>query len=449
MTQGKKICCGIMLCQMTAILSGCAMLYLAVIVVIPARDELASGYHREPIMCTTVKAEDITAGGKKVECDWSTCGEWCLSKSSTPCMQIYVMARQNGSAVTFSDCYDIEDLPCSALDVNLTLVKKCKLGECRELNGLYNCTKDGDNPCRDITPAYHCERRSALKGEAILCNEEKCEERLNGVYLCKEGGCHHLSHIRHYWKDCTRKCSNLRLSDVNVVIFSTERLITTKCTHVHSNDNNSISDLNYMSDWKQKKKVLFIYCTYYYKTNGVKAYDAHTGDCFNATLGDAAKIANITNFLDILEYARHLHNQSDFLIEAEESLRLMNTTKLTINPEGCVNSLKKECKSFFNTHATDGRDGKTQDRFPCYYTESNAGTVIGKFNPDLTYMYMMLASVMPASLFVFACLCLFICSKSVGVDDDGHLKVTLLQSSNTGGNMQNTIILKIEVIYIV
>lgn len=432
MTQEKKICCGIMFCQMTAILSGVSMLYLAVIVVSPAREELKAGYHRNPIMCTTVKAEDIAAGGKKVECDWSTCGEWCLSKSSTPCMQIYVMARNNGSAVKFSTCFDIKNNSCSALDANLTLVKKCKLGECKELSGLYTCSKDGDNLCREITPAFTCAGIS-LNPEIITCTE-KCEERLNGVYYCDEGACNKLDQVKHYWKDCQRKCADLILSDVNVVMFSTEQLITTKCMSVHSNDNNSISDLNSLSEWKENKKALFIYCTYHYQTYGVRGYDIYAGDCFNATLGDASKLSNMTNYLEVLDYARILNNQSEFLIEPEESLRIMNTTKLKINPDGCVNSLRKECKSFFLTHATDGRDGKSQDRFPCYYTDLSSETVIGKYNPDLTYMYLMFATIIPGSLFVFACLCLFICSKSVGVDDDGHLKVTLLQSSTTGGN---------------
>lgn len=438
MTQEKKICCGIMLCQMTAILSGVAMLYLAVIVVLPSRKELEAGFHKKPIMCTTVKADDITAGGKKVSCEWSTCGEWCLSKSSTPCMQIFVMARNNGSSVKFSTCFDIQDEECSALDANLTLEWKCKLGECKELTGTYNCTKEGHNICREITPAYDCSGRGSrnINKKSIVCTEEKCKERLGGVYSCVKGICNRLDHIKYYWRDCQRKCSNLRLTDVNVVIFSTERLITTKCMKIHSPDNNTISELNTLSDWEEKRKVLFIYCTYYYKTNGERGYDLHTGDCFNATLGDASKLSNITKFLDILEYARYLYNQSEFLIEPEESLRLMNTTKLKINQEGCVNTLKKECKAFFATHATDGRDGKSQNRFPCYYSDQTSEMVVGKYNPDITYLYMMVATIMPGSLFVFACLCLFICSKSVGVDDDGHLKVTLLQSSAQGGNFE-------------
>ncbi|XP_027216318.1 uncharacterized protein [Penaeus vannamei] len=435
MTAEKKICFSICICQMTAILSGVALLYLAVIVVIPSKDELALNFHTTPIMCTTITAKDISASGKKLQCHWSTCSEWCLSKGSGTCMQIHVMVRNNGSRVNFRDCVDISDENCSALDVNATFVKWCKKGECHDLTGMFNCTKDADNGCRDITPAFVCtNRRKPVK--SIECNEEQCSERLDGVFTCKEGKCHQLKDIGKYWRDCERKCTKLEMRERNVIIFSRERLVATACSSMDSPDNNTIAEVSESQDWRDKKTAVFLFCTYIEKVNGKKTYDLLTSDCFNATMATAEEFQHMRSYMDLLALHQTLGNRSEWVIEPESTLRIMNNTQLRINSQGCVNTLKKECTAFFETHAHDGFDGITPDRYPCYYTDLNGEFVIGKFDPNMTRLHLLVASILPGCLFVFACTCLFICSKSVGVDDEGHLRVTLLQSGGAGANKE-------------
>ena len=438
MTTEKKICCGIMFCQMSSILSGVALLYLAAIVIIPSKNELEEGFHRTPVMCTTVHAEDTAKLGKKKSknCDWSTCMEWCLSKGGGICMQIHVMVRNNGSKVQFNDCYEIQSHNCSALDANKTTVFRCKKGECLNLNGLYNCSKQDTNDCVDISPAFECS--SKLSDLGIRCTEEKCESRLEGVYRCKMGLCYHYTEIEKYWRDCKRKCTDLRLNDNNVLIFSKERLLVSECTSMNSTGNNTINEVSEMQDWKHKKKMLTIFCTKIDITNGNRAYNMYGEDCFNATLGDASLIENMTSFLEVLDYQRELNEISEqknsWIIDHERSLQIMNDTRLYINLEKCVNTLRKECDQFFKTHAHDGRDGITPDRFPCYYTDSTTDYVVGKYEPEFTRILLLLACVVPGCSFVLSCTCLFLCSKAVGVDDDGHLKVNLLTNSNNGGN---------------
>ncbi|CAL4091372.1 unnamed protein product, partial [Meganyctiphanes norvegica] len=430
----KVICCVIMLCQMCAILSGVALLYGSVIVIIPSKDELAMNFHETPIMCTTVKAGDILAGGKKLECDWTTCGEWCLSKGGGSCFQINVMARNNGSNIKFRDCVDVSDQQCSALNVNLTRSYACKKGQCKELTGLFNCTKDDDNECREITPAFRCNAK--LDRKTVMCNtdDDKCEERLSGVYTCMKGECQVLPKIKKYWKDCERKCTKLKMQERNVVMFSKERLVTTSCQSMESMDNNTISEVALDQEWIDKKSVMFIFCTFVKVVKGKTLYDLLTKDCFNATLVEAPVVDPVTNYLDLLQIHQDLAEEADnytdrWIIGPERNLRIMNNTQLRINPEGCVNSLRDECKAFIFTHGHDGADGITPDRFECFYTDQNEDYVIGKFNPKQTRMLLLFASVVPGTLFGVACFCLFIFSKAVGVNDEGKLHVTLMKGN--------------------
>nr|XP_045581494.1 uncharacterized protein LOC123745217 isoform X2 [Procambarus clarkii] len=437
MTAEKQICLGICVCQMVAILSGVSLLYLTVIVIIPSKDELAMGFKMTPIMCTTVEAKDLASGNKKLPCNWSTCGEWCLSKGSGTCMQINVMVRNNGSKVNFRDCVDISDDACSALDVNVTHIRYCKRGQCKDLTGLYYCTKDGENECRNITPAFMCHSRKVDRNP-VQCNEEKCEDRLNGVYSCKAGKCHHLKEINKYWRDCERKCTKLEMRERNVIIFSRERLVATACSSMDSPDNStfnttsSIESVSNSQEWRDKKVALLIFCSYVEKVTGKTTYDLLSADCFNATLGSAEDLQGLKDYMMLLQLHQNLGNRSEWVIPPEHTLRVMNNTQLRINPEGCVNTLRKECTAFFETHAHDGFDGMTPDRYPCYITDKSQNFVIGKFDPQRTTTILLVATILPGCLFVLACSCLFICSKSVGVDDEGHLRVTLLQGGAAG-----------------
>ncbi|KAL7637832.1 UNVERIFIED_CONTAM: hypothetical protein RMT77_011444 [Armadillidium vulgare] len=425
MTADKKICCGIMVCQMTAILSGVALMYLSVIVVIPSMKELEFNFHEGPIMCTTIKAVDIAAGGKKVDCKWSTCNEWCLSKTSSPCWQIYVMPRNIGVETVIGDCELETNEACSALNVSLTEKKLCKKGECKDLNGLFNCSKYDDNECRDIKAGYDCTGGSlkSLNKTPVVCDEEKCKTRLNGVYLCEKGFCQRVEGKESYL-DCERKCENLNLANRNTLIFSNEKLLTGKCSFINSTST-ELSNLIEDQNWINGNKYLFIFCSTAEgsKINGKTFFKMK--DCFNATLRDKNDVEHIKSYLKLVDF-KDYSPPNELLVGSEETLRIMNDTVLKINPEGCVNTLIKECQSFFTTHAKDGKDGRTPDRYPCYYTNTTGSFVIGKYDPKKTYLLLLLASTVPAVLFVVACCCLFFCSKSVGVDEAGHLKVTLL-----------------------
>ena len=423
MTLEKKLCCLVMLCQMTAILSGVAMLYLAVIVIIPSKTELQMGISISPIMCSTVHMENVNLltnpDGTPADCEWASCREWCLSKDPALCLQIHVRPRLKGANVTLEECETVNlDENCSALNISWAVHHRCKKGECTELNGIYNCERTEFNNCSYITPAYEC--RSNITREGILCTDEKCEKPLQGVYYCEMGECFQLSDVTDY-KQCKRKCSDLSLEGYNTLMFSKEHIIGRKCKSVTST--NGTTEMKTLSDsesWLGSRDVLMVFCTYVSSVDSVLYGD----DCFNATLGDSTTIATITDYVDLQQYHINSDSRRDWLIDPEETLEVLNqTVKLLMNSEGCSNTLAKECTQFFIDHKHDERDGRTRDRFPCYYSEETTEFVTAVYRPDETRMYLILASCVPSGLFIFSCGCLYLCSKLITSNDEGHLAV--------------------------
>ena len=51
----------------------------------------------------------------------------------------------------------------------------------------------------------------------------------------------------------------------------------------------------------------------------------------------------------------------------QSELTIYNSSKLYINLDACVNTLRGECKDFFASHGKDGRNRSAQSRFPCFY----------------------------------------------------------------------------------
>lgn len=90
----RAVCCTLCLCMAVAVFSSVALVYLTALVYMPTKvrnhltplqsilfnvvsqRELSSGLSDIPVVCTTV--ERLWTD----DCDWYSCGEWCLSKSS-------------------------------------------------------------------------------------------------------------------------------------------------------------------------------------------------------------------------------------------------------------------------------------------------------------------------------------------------------------------------------
>ena len=433
MTMEKNLCRIIMICQMTAILSGVAMLYLAVIVIIPSKNELAMGISIVPIMCSTVSMDnrnlETNPDGTPAACEWASCREWCLSKDPALCYQIRVRPRLRGANVTLDECDEVEqDNDCSALNISRAVAFRCKEGECKDLTGIYNCSKSELNDCRYISPAYDCTAKN-ISREAIHCNEEKCNKRLEGVVTCEQGECLILNDLKSY-SQCERKCTKLEMENYNTVIFSQERLITKKCSKVFvSNGTDQMKSLSTNSRWLGMKDVLMMFCTYITPTETGFELD----DCFNGTLGDYNVLKGMKDYVKIVDYHYKVSQTREWLLVPEEDLQIANDTKLYINSEKCVNTLQKECTQFYKDHTHDEKDGRTRDRFPCFQTKMHNDFVTAQYNPEQTHLYLVLASTVPAGLFVFSCGCLFFCSKVVQPDDQGHFVLRSFKAKEQPG----------------
>lgn len=99
-----------------------------------------------------------------------------------------------------------------------------------------------------------------------------------------------------------------------------------------------------------------------------------TEDCVNGSLIDETKIphpyVNFTTFLDI--YESNLGNPvdpDDRYVPSQRSLTIYNSSRLYINLEGCVNTLRGECRDFLLTNGRDGDNKTAQSRYPCYYNK--------------------------------------------------------------------------------
>ncbi|KAL1131691.1 hypothetical protein AAG570_011304 [Ranatra chinensis] len=111
--QDKRICGAICLCQLTLVLSSVALVYLIVAVYWPSHRAFNSGIEPVPVMCQTVNTSLSN------NCEWVSCGEWCLTKSSGFCPQINVTTRRNGTLLTLHECNRLASFPCPKVTKHL------------------------------------------------------------------------------------------------------------------------------------------------------------------------------------------------------------------------------------------------------------------------------------------------------------------------------------------
>jgi hypothetical protein len=102
-----------------------SIVYLSVAVYTPSYRTLQSGFIEVPAMCTTVQKDTpscepddeekkrLNNNGTAV---WSSCGEWCLSKSSGFCTQLRVDVRNNGSNLRLEDCQTLDVKYCDGVN---------------------------------------------------------------------------------------------------------------------------------------------------------------------------------------------------------------------------------------------------------------------------------------------------------------------------------------------
>ena len=404
--QDNRICGTICICQMTAVLSSVALVYLTVAVYMPTLRAFQSGVSEIPAMCTTTRLY------KNDDCDWGTCGEWCLSKSSGACEQIFVNLRYNGSELVFENCTNTANKTCYGIDQENAKKSRCIVDECKNLTGTFNCTK---GTCINITDAFECIFKdtepplkcSGRRGK-ITCIE------MDGLQSCNRGTC---EKIRTPY-NCDRRCVDIPTRNKNVIVLSGDKVYLSQCQRALA----TIPDEEPKTVWTEDDDNILVASCYSIEntTQGVIA-----NDCINGSLLSKEFLSDLANFT----YLTYLSVVNTVLLDPdrkiappEADLLIANESRLHINMEGCVNTLSDECKEFFREYGKDGTDHNARARFPCFYAESDPNKVMARFDLEGTYRHFLVASILPSVLFVVSCVMLVFCQKAVEVGDDAKMR---------------------------
>lgn len=401
--QDGKICGTICICQMTAVLSTVALVYLTVAIYVPSMKAFESGISEVPIMCTTLRAVNADS------CTWGSCGEWCLSKTSGACIQIYVNARSNGTDLLFANCTNSANKTCYGIDQENAKKYRCIADDCKNLTGTFNCTK---GMCINITDAFECEFKST--DPPLKCSGRRgkitCIE-IDGLQHCERGTC---ERIRIPY-NCDRRCVDIPTRNKNIIVISGDQAFLSQCQK-------AIAVIGGNEVWAENdENILMVSCfRVFNETQGIIATD-----CINGTLVPRTELQDKSNFTFLLHlsvWSETLMDPKRMFAPPEADLIIANESKLLINLEGCVNTLRDECKEFLREYGKDGTDHNARARFPCFFSELHSDVVVARFDLATTYQEFLVASLLPSILFVVSCLTLLLCQRTVVVGDDAKMR---------------------------
>ncbi|KAF4525707.1 hypothetical protein B566_EDAN011499 [Ephemera danica] len=443
--QDSRICGTICVCQMTAVLSSVALVYLTVAIYMPALRAFSSNINEKPVMCMTTRSV------QKDNCSWASCGEWCLSKSSGACTQIFVNLRRNGSNLIFYNCSNSANKTCYGINENAKK-SRCIVDDCKNLTGTFNCTK---GTCINITDAFEC---MFTETEAPL----KCSGRrgkitciaMDGLHDCNRGTC---AKIRPPY-NCDRRCVDIPTRNKNVILLNRDNVYLSHCLRATAIEDEGEEEVY---SWEKEQvpqstgtavgpttsaedptmHVAMASCFEIMNTSrGIEATD-----CINGSLVPKLSLTDLTNFTYLLGLSAQSSlerplDKTGRITPIETDLIIANESRLQINLEGCVNSLRNECFAFIRDYGKDGTDHNARARFPCFYADHDPTMAIFKFDLQTTYQDFLIAAIVPSVLFVVSCTVLVTCQKSVEVGDDAKMRFKgcgAVKSNSTPGNVGN------------
>ena len=76
---------------------------------------------------------------------------------------------------------------------------------------------------------------------------------------------------------------------------------------------------------------------------------------------------NFSQFWAIYDNSIVQLDKTQKFMPMEQLLTIYNKSRLFINLEGCVNTLRNECKDFYRTHGRNGSENSAHSQFPCFY----------------------------------------------------------------------------------
>lgn len=405
---------------MTAVLSSVAIVYLTVAIYMPTMREFQSGISQDPVICTT------TRNVSSQKCVWSSCSEWCLSKPSGGCAQIYVNIRQNGSALLFQNCSHFVNKTCFGFDPENAKKYTCIRDDCKTLTGTFNCT---EGVCINITDAFRCEFRN--KEKPLQCNVHRGKINcmaITGLNSCNQGECSRI--LEPY--NCDRRCVDIPTRNKNVIVLSGDRTLLMRCdTAAYLEgyvDGDPVPGVD--ADARQRRQVWSedqddVVLTSCMNVAFNEPEELLATDCVNGSLLRKDMLSDLANF----SHLTNLNAQSDRPITLdddvaprEHKLLIAKDSHLHINLQGCVNTLRGECDMFIRRFGKDGSDHNARARFRCFYATGIPSLAVVRFDLERTYKEFLVASVVPVVMLIISCLTLILCQKTVEVGDDAKMR---------------------------
>ncbi|XP_012525649.1 uncharacterized protein LOC105830695 [Monomorium pharaonis] len=410
--QDRRICGSICFFQFTFVISCVALVYLGVAIYAPSYRAFHIGIEPEPVMCQTVNASMVN------NCGWASCGEWCLTKTSGFCPQYHATVRRNGTDVIFENCTKFSTIACPQVNMGSMKRYNCNNGsECSMLTGVFNCSLGHCSNMSELMLCHH-------KADGIVVDSDKDNMKLNGFFSCQHSRCTKIKNAF----TCDRYCPNISTSDVNVYLMQDDNIISARCSRgmALNKANGSLPGIRLnkpVKIWDERNGSIVASCFAVTKDGNVIS----TEDCVNGTLLDGIPVSepsiNFTSFLKIYEKSlQNLADPTNAYVPAQQSLTIYNTSRLYINIDRCVNTLRGECKQFQLTHGRDGDNQTAQSRYPCYYNKNDSFFVVARFDLKKTRMELMIAVIVPAGLFIISVITLIIISRSVKVGDDAKMR---------------------------
>ncbi|XP_044765290.1 uncharacterized protein LOC123321641 [Coccinella septempunctata] len=413
--QNKKICGIICFCQLVLVLSCVSLIYLTVVIYIPSYRAFHSGFELRPVMCQTINTSMIN------NCSWASCGEWCLTKASGFCPQIHATVRQNGTNVQFKNCTSFHKSSCPPVDSNAISKFNCNNGtECASLKGVFNCSL---GHCRNMSEIYNCH----YKADGFTLDSDKDNVKLNGFFECKGSRCTKIKRAF----SCDRICLERILStDHNVFLNVDDSVFFANCSSAvafnAARGNAEGYVVNATHFWNAKPEHLLMASCYSVSYDPINNLLNGT-DCINGSiysLDDVPKPSmsfkqywNLTG-----KWKEIIDPKEQKFLPMQSVLTIYNHSRLYINLEGCVNTLKGECIQFLHSHGRDGKNETAQSKYPCFYNKHNNFMVIARYNLEKTRKELIIALSVPSVFFVVSFITLCIIMQSVRVDDDTRMR---------------------------
>lgn len=263
--------------------------------------------------------------------------------------------------------------------------------------------------------------------------------KLNGFFFCKGSNCTQIKN-KHF--PCDRYCSKITTSLMNLFVMHNNSVTTLDCDAAYALTEARGSEPGIRLDqpvkvWDESMGFLLTNCIDIQRassdSNNFIAYD-----CLNGTLLESSTVpepfTNFTTFWKIYDNSTTILDPTQKYMPKQSTLTIYNTTKLFINLEGCVNTLRGECKQFLFTHGQDGAKNTAQSRFQCFYNKQHSNFVVARFDLLKTWRELLIAVIVPSSLFLISLTALCVISQTVQVGDDAKMRCQYCMATDSDGD---------------